>query len=139
MSGVSGDIRSAGQNTKIPPVTQIGVVALALVVIGGIYMSAYYPKGGLIGFPATLAVISSLLVCWNLVSIARSPALAKDPFIKVGRWTFLVYLVIAGMIEYVFIYDGTRGTSLLVLSLMLLVLAIDVPTIVAFTVARFNS
>lgn len=139
MSRVSGDMGSVGQDAKMPPVTQIGVTALALVVIGGIYMSAYYPTGASIGFPATLAVVSILLLFWNFVMIARSPVLAKAPFIKVGKWTLLVYLMIAGMLEYVFIYDGTRGSSLLVLSLMLLVLALDVPTIVAFTVARFNS
>lgn len=127
------------QGTKLPPVTQIGVVAMALVVIGGIYMSAYYPNRVSMGLPATLSIVSILLICVNFFLVARSTVLAKAPFIKVGKWALLVYVIIAGMLEYVFVYDGTRGSSLVVLTLMLLVFALDVPTIVAFTVARFNS
>ena len=50
----------------------------------------------------------------------------------------LAYLVIAGMLEYVFVYDDTRGTQLLILSLMLLVFAVNIPMLLAFSVARFQ-
>lgn len=126
------------KKSKIPPVTEVGVIALGLVVIGGIYMSSYYPSRAPLVLPTVLVVLALALMSWNFISIARSDALPKFPFIKVGKWTLLVYLVIAGMLEYVFVYDGTTGMPLVVLSLMLLVFAVDVPTIVAFTVARFH-
>jgi hypothetical protein len=46
--------------------------------------------------------------------------------------------VIAGMLEYVFVYDHTRGTQLLILSLMLAVFAVDIPLLLGFSVARFQ-
>jgi hypothetical protein len=42
------------------------------------------------------------------------------------------------MLEYVFVYDGTRGSALIVLTTMLLIFALDVPMIIAFTVAKYS-
>lgn len=125
------------KNSKVPPVTEVGVVALALVVTGGIYMSSYYPNGASLVLPTVMVVVALALMSWNLISVFRADAIPKFPLVKVGKWALLVYLVIAGMLEYVFIFDGTTGTPLVLLSLMLLVFAVDVPTIMAFTVARF--
>jgi hypothetical protein len=52
-----------------------------------------------------------------------------------GAAALLAYLVIAGMLEYDFVLDGIRGGMLLVLNLMLLVYAADIPVTLAFTVA----
>jgi hypothetical protein len=38
----------------------------------------------------------------------------------------------------VFIYDHTRGSQLLILSLMLVVFAVDIPLLLGFSVARFQ-
>jgi hypothetical protein len=59
-------------------------------------------------------------------------------FRLVAGWVLVAYLVIAGMLEYVFIYDGTRGTQLLILSLMLAVFAVNIPMLLGFSVARFQ-
>jgi hypothetical protein len=55
----------------------------------------------------------------------------------VARWALLAYLVIAGMIEFAFIHNHAGGAPLLVLSMMLLMFALDVPLSIGFTVARF--
>lgn len=47
------------------------------------------------------------------------------------------YLVIAGMLEFVFVLDHTPGRLLVLLTLMLLVFAIDVPLLLGFSVARY--
>jgi len=46
--------------------------------------------------------------------------------------------VIAGMIEYAFVYDQTRGPVLVVMTLMLCVFCLAPPLLVGFTVARFQ-
>lgn len=122
----------------LPKVTEVGIAALVFVVIGGIYLSAYYPRRVSLVLPSTLAIIALLLVIVNFVMIVLSTNLNKNSFSKVFRWGLLAYVLIAGMLEYVFIYDGTRGTALGILSMMLVVFAVDVPTIIAFTVARFQ-
>ena len=48
------------------------------------------------------------------------------------------YIVIAGMIEYAFVYDHTRGAVLVVMTLMLVVFMLAPPLLVGFTVARFQ-
>ena len=59
-------------------------------------------------------------------------------FRLVAGWVLLAYVVIAGMLEYVFVYDHTRGTQLLILTLMLVVFAVNIPMLLGFSVARFQ-
>ncbi len=123
----------------LPPVAEIGISALVLVVIGGVYLSANYPRSSSLLFPAILAIASALLLIFNVFALIRSRGLAREIFFKVGKWALLAYLIVAGMLEYVFIYDGARGTDLALVSVMLIIFALDVPTIIAFTVARYHN
>ncbi|NNN13501.1 MAG: hypothetical protein HKL81_07140 [Acidimicrobiaceae bacterium] len=145
MSGIPGQISNAAKQTEfeksapsLPPIGEIGVGALILIVIGGIYMSSQYPRGSSLAIPSILAACSGGLLILGLVALARSKNFARELFFQVGKWTLIVYVIVAGMLEYVFIYDGTRGNALIVLSAMLLILAVDVPLIISFTVARFT-
>ena len=71
--------------------------------------------------------------------LSRVRPFAWGTFFLVARWALLAYVVIAGLLGFVFVYDHTRGATLVVLVLTLVVFALDVPTIVAFTVARYDS
>lgn len=144
MRGMSQEGRSASASTTeatgvapLPPVGEIGIAALTLVVVGGIYLSSY-PRGASLVLPTVLAAFAALLVLFSAVALIRSKSLARGTFVKVGKWSLLVYLIVAGMLEYVFVFDGTRGRTLIVLSGMLLIFAVDVPMIIAFTVARYH-
>jgi hypothetical protein len=50
----------------------------------------------------------------------------------------VAYAVIAGMLEYVFLRDGTRGSQLVLVTLMLMAYAITIPMLFAFSVARYQ-
>jgi hypothetical protein len=123
---------------RLPPVTEVAVVALALIVGGGIDLASYLPRHAPLGLPIGLVAAAGALLAVNAVSLARIRPFAWERFFFVGRRALLAYLAVTGMLEYVFVYDGTRGALLVVLSLMLAVFAVDVPTIIAFTVARFE-
>lgn len=125
--------------TRLPPVTEIATATLALIVVGGIYMSSYLPRHAPLGVPIGLLGAAAVLIVADLVLMVRLRMFAWKLFFRVWRWSLLAYCVVAGMLEYVFVYDGTRGSVLAVLSLMLVVFALTVPTIIAFTVARFQS
>jgi len=58
-------------------------------------------------------------------------------FFEVARWTLLAYAVVAGMIEYVFLRNHTSGGPLVVLTLSLVLFAVQVPVLISFTVARY--
>jgi hypothetical protein len=51
----------------------------------------------------------------------------------------LAYFITAGMIEYAFVRDHLRGGPLWVLTLSLVVYAVHVPVLIAFTVARHEA
>ena len=50
----------------------------------------------------------------------------------------LAYAITAGILEYVFVKDGTSGGQLVVLTLSLVVYAVHVPLLIGFTVARYD-
>jgi hypothetical protein len=122
---------------RLPPVTQVAMLSLALIVAGGIYLSAHIPKHVPLGPAVALLVASALLLVGNLASLARVKDFPWDRFFEVAKWSLLAYAVIAGLIEYAFLQNHLRGGTLVILTLSLVVFAVHVPTLVGFTVARY--
>ena len=122
---------------RLPPVTQVGMASLALIVAGGIYLSAHLPQHVSLGPAIVLLALSALLLVGNLLSLARVDGFAWDRFIDVAKWALLAYVITAGLIEYVFVRNHLSGGALVVLTLSLVVYAVHVPTLIGFTVARF--
>jgi hypothetical protein len=122
---------------RLPPVTQMGMASLALIVAGGIYLSAHLPHHVPLGPAVALLAASALLLAGNLTALARVKGFAWGRFFAVAKWSLLAYLIIAGMIEYSFLRDHLSGGPLVVLSLSLLVFAVHVPILIGFTVARY--
>jgi hypothetical protein len=113
------------------------MASLALVVAGGIYLSAHIPQHVPLAPAIVLLILSAALVSYNLFSLTRVQDFAWWRFLQVARWAGLAYLFIAAMIEYAFLRDHVSGGALVILTLSLLVFALQVPTLIAFTVARF--
>jgi len=125
-------------NDRFPPVTQLGAASMAFVAAGVIVVAAYLPKHAPLAAPiACLAVAASLLGV-NLVLIARARGFALWRFLQVMRWGLLAYAVVAGMLEYTFLYDHTRGAVLAIMTCMLVLFMVNVPLLLAFTVARYE-
>ncbi len=122
---------------RLPPVTQIGMTSLALIVAGGIYLAAHLPNHVPLGPAVALLAASMLLLVGNLVALALVQDFPWGRFLDVAKWTLLAYVVIAGMIEYSFLRDHIKDGVLVVLTLSLVVFAVHVPVLVGFTVARF--
>ncbi|HLY49805.1 MAG TPA: hypothetical protein VKR21_11475 [Solirubrobacteraceae bacterium] len=122
---------------SFPPVTQLAMASLTLIVAGGIYLSSHLPRPVPLGPAVALLAASAVLLAINLALLARVEGFAWDRFFQVGKWSLLAYIAIAGMIEYVFLRDHLSGGPLVVLTLSLVVFAVHVPTLVGFTVARY--
>jgi hypothetical protein len=123
---------------RLPPVTEVAMVSLALIVAGGIYLSAHLPRHVPLGPAVALLAASAVLLAGNLASLTRVRGFDWDRFFQVAKWSLRAYIVIAGMIEYVFLRNHLSGGPLIVLTLSLVVFAVHVPTLVGFTVARFH-
>jgi hypothetical protein len=119
-------------------VAQVAVVSMALVIIGGIYMAAHLPARVSLALPIGCLAAAGALVLANLVQLARLGKFAWSTFFLVAKWSLVAYLVITGLLEYVFVLDGTRGSSLAVMTVALAIFAVDVPVLLAFSVARYQ-
>jgi hypothetical protein len=125
------------KSARLPPVTEIGMASLALIVAGGIYLSAHLPRHVPLAPAVALLALSALLLAGNLAALARVRGFAWGRFFAVARWSLLAYLIIAGLIEFSFLRDHLSGGPLIVLTLSLVVFAVHVPVLVGFTVARY--
>ena len=123
---------------RLPPVTQVGMASLALIVAGGIYLSAHLPERVPLAPAVVLLALSALLLVGNLVALRRVPGFAWPRFMDVAKWALLAYTVTAGLIEFAFLRNGLRGGPLVVLTLSLVVYAVHVPMLIGFTVARYD-
>ena len=123
---------------KLPPVAQLCVLSMAMVIVGGIYLAAYLPKHVSIAPSLGLLIAAGALLVANVFIVSRLRPFSWKSFFLVGRWTGLAYLVIGGMLEFIFVFDHTRGATLVIITLSLLVFAIDIPLLLAFSVARYQ-
>ena len=123
---------------KLPPVTEIGAAAMVAVAAGVIFNAAYLPKHAPTSVAIAILIVAAALEATNLFLVSRIRDFAWDRFKQVAGWFLVAYAVIAGMIEYAFIYDDTRGMQLVILTLMLLLFMLNVPVLAAFTVARYE-
>jgi hypothetical protein len=123
---------------KLPPVTEVGMASLALIVAGGIYLSAHLPEHVPLGPAIALLAASALLLVGNLLALSRVRGFAWGRFVQVGKWALLAYAITAGLIEYAFVRNDLSGGPLVVLTLSLVVYAVHVPMLIGFTVARYD-
>jgi len=122
-----------------PPVTALGMVSIALVASGVIYLASYLPKRAPLGPAVGLLCAAAAVLVVSVVLLVRQKDFAWRRFFQVAWWALLAYIVIAGMIEFAFVYDHTRGNVLVVMTLLLLTFMLNVPLLLAFTVARFQN
>ncbi|HEX7382066.1 MAG TPA: hypothetical protein VF265_07915 [Nevskiaceae bacterium] len=123
---------------RMPPVTQLGMASLALIVIGVIYLASYLPEAVPLAPAVALLVASCVLLAVNLGLLARVPGFHWRRFFQVAGWALLAYAITAGIIEFAFVRDGLGGDLLVVLTLTIVVYAVHVPVLIAFTVARYD-
>ena len=122
----------------LPPIQLLSVATMVLIVIGGIYTAAHLPRHVPQGPTVGLLCAAAVLLAVNVGLLARIENFAWHTFRLVAGWVLAAYVVIAGMLEYVFVYDGTSGSQLVILTLMLLVFAVNIPLLLGFSVARFQ-
>jgi hypothetical protein len=108
-----------------------------MVIVGGILMASYAPRKAPLGVAAVLLVVGALLLLAAGVLLVSLKDFSRTTFVKVFKWAIFADLVTAAMIEFAFVRDHTHGASLLVVTCMLVVFTLSVPTTIAFTVARY--
>ena len=111
---------------------------MVLVIAGGTYLAAFLPQTPPLMWPALLTALAAIMVGATAVALSRVREFAWPMFFKVGGWALLAYVITSGMIELVFVIDGTPADVLALLTSMLAIYAIDIPLLLAFSVARYQ-
>jgi type III secretory pathway component EscS len=122
---------------RLPPVAEIAVAAMALIIIGGITLASRLPRPAPLPLLIALLAVAAVLVLADIVLLARLRDFAWPVFFQVAKWSLLAYAVMYGVLEFTFVYDHVAGSTLVVLTLMLVVIAVDVPMLFGFSVARY--
>ena len=112
----------------------IGSIVCAMLSAG--IMAAYVTQPAPLGWSTGFLVASALLLLATVVSLVRRRNFAWRRFFIVAKFVVVMTLAIASMLEYVFVFDGTRGTSLVIGTIVLAIAAIDIPILWGFSVAR---
>ena len=121
-----------------PKAIEVAVVSLAAVVVGGVWLGSHAPRRPPLGLPTVLLILAAVLLILSIIMVTRVAGFSWDTFVRVGRWALLAYVIAAGMIEFAFVRNHTRGAPLAVVTGMLVIFALDVPFIIATTVARYE-
>ena len=123
---------------RLPPVAELAVASVSLMLVSGVYLAAHLPTPPPLTPAVVLCAVGAALSVSAVVLLSRICPFAWHAFFEVARWALIAYLLIAGLLAFVFIYDHTRGATLGVLIASLVVFALDVPLVIAFTVARYH-
>ena len=123
---------------RFPKAVETVTASLAAVVVGGVWLGSHAPRRPPLALPTVLLIVAAGLLLAGVVMITRVAGFSWDTFVRVGRWALLAYIIAAGMIEFAFVRNHTRGAPLAVVTGMLVVFALDVPFIIATTVARYD-
>jgi hypothetical protein len=134
--GTGAPMRPADR--RFPPVAEMAVASMALVIVGGIYLASHLPHPVSLGPAVGLLAVAGALLLADVFVVSRLRDFAWPVFFRVAGWSSLAYVVIAGLLEFVFVLDHTRGASLVVLTFSLVVFALDIPLLMAFSVARYQ-
>lgn len=122
-----------------PPIPLACIASMALVLVSGIYLVSYLPRTAPLA-PAIGLVVAAVVALLAAVGmVVRLRDFTWGAFSVVVKWALAAYAVIGGLLEYIFVYDGTRGSMLVLLTVSLFVYAVDIPLLFGFSVARFQA
>ncbi|MBI4297549.1 MAG: hypothetical protein HY676_03360 [Chloroflexi bacterium] len=130
---------ASAQEQRLPPVAFVGTLALGLAIAGVTYITASLPKEPPLAPAIGLLAAAAAAVIANAVALARARNFAWRLFFIVFRWTILAYGLIAGLLMFVFIYNDMPARMLAFQIATLAIGAVDIPMILAFSVAKYQS
>jgi drug/metabolite transporter (DMT)-like permease len=119
-------------------VAEIAIVTMGLVIVGAVFIAAHLPRSVPLGLPIGLTILAAAMLAANVVILRRARDFDWATFLLVARYSLLAYIVIAGMLEFVFLHNHTPGNVMVLLSAMLAIYAVDIPLLFGFSVARYQ-
>jgi hypothetical protein len=123
---------------KLPPVSELAIATMILVVTGGIYMAGHIPNDVPTLLPTILTAVAALILLANVIMLAQVKHFAWPIFKQVAGWSLVGYGVISGLLLWVFIRDDIPSDVMTLLSASLVIFAVNIPLLFGFSVARYQ-
>ena len=123
---------------KLPPISELAIVTMVLVVTGGIYMAGHIPNDVPTLLPTILTAVAALILVANVIMLARVKRFAWPIFKQVAGWSLAGYGVISGLLLWVFLRDDIPSDVMTLLSASLVIFAVNIPLLFGFSVARYQ-
>ncbi len=125
----------AGDATRSPVVACIVGTIVSCILAAGIII-VHIPAPAPMWGPIMWVCIAAALTLATIVLLLRKQPCARRRFFTVAKWVFLYILLLTGMAEYVMVFDGMRGETLVVMTIILLLFLVNIPMLWGFSVAR---
>jgi hypothetical protein len=123
---------------KLPPVSELAIATMVLVISGGIYMAGHIPDDVPTLVPSILTAIAAVILAVNVVMLARVKPFAWAIFRQVAGWSLVGYGVISALLLWVFLRDDIPGDVMTLLAASLVIYAVNIPLLFGFSVARYQ-
>ena len=137
-AGLQQGVPGSVAERRFPPIAELLMASMSCVIAGGIYLAAHLPNRAPLGPAVGLLIAGAALLAAGAALVSSLRPFAWRRFFQVAGWAVVAYVVIAGLLEFTFVYDHTRGSLLVVLTMSLAVFALDIPLLLGFSVARFQ-
>ncbi len=125
----------AGDTTRSPAVACMVGTIISCILAAGIII-VHIPAPAPMWGPVTWVCVAAVLTVATIVLLLRKKPFARQRFFTVAKWVFLYIRVLTGMAMYVMVYDGMRGETLVVMTIILLLFLVNIPMLWGFSVAR---
>jgi hypothetical protein len=108
---------------RTPPGTAL--LSLACAAAGVIVVASYVPRHAPLSAPLVLVVLAGLFCA---AAAWRGRRLVTG---NIARPTLVAAAIAVAFLELVFVYDGTRGAPLALLSIAFVLVALDLPLLIS--------
>ena len=128
-------------NKPFPKAVELVSLSLACSMVGGIWLGSHAsPKAEhSLTLPTVLLIAGAVLLAVGVLMVTRVKGFAWSTWVRVATWALLAYVIESSLILYAFIHNQVRGSTLGVVIGLIALFAIDVPFLIATTVARYDS
>jgi hypothetical protein len=121
---------------RLPEPNIIAVASIVLVFFAIGTLASYLPRQAPLSATVPLLAAAILVGLVALQRLLAGRTFAWSTFWVVAKPSLLAVATAAGFIEFAFLYDQTRGSSLAILTGGLLVIVVELPLLLAYSVAR---
>ncbi len=124
-----------GDRSRSPIVAaSVSSIVFAFLSVG--FIASYLPRKAPMVWPVAFLVVSAVLWIVAVLMLTRLRTFAWPLFFKVLRWVSILPAIFAALAIFVFVSDGTGGSTLLVMVAVLILAAANIPLVIGFSVAR---